>query len=211
MTKDGTCWLTGSYIFSFYLPLYIYVSWAVCVLVFAVFTMKVDMAERSKRRSVGRQMLSTMIVFTLGFIASWIWGIVFRIQEYISTPSVQLTLVSSFMLAFQGFLNLIIFADRVFQDESTVLRIVCCRKKLFPAPFPRLSSGLQISKRVKLPSSSYFKVSKNKKAMTDIDTLRQSTDPLDHSEGDVKLIPLPREGTIELPTMKCPKRAVSAL
>jgi len=235
-TQDGTCWLTDSFIFWFYIPLYLYVCTAIFVVIFAANKLQVDLNETAETRSAGRKMTSQMVVFTMGFLASWFWGIVFRLQEYTSedfAPSIYLTFTSSFFLGFQGFFNLIIWGDRVFSEQSVIIRTVCCRKKLFPRstalshfsfkngpslPGPKFRPKL---KYVAESSDASETCDKLMPLASDSEELRIARNPLSsQSSSDMghqsaantkeKTETRDRALTVELPTMR-PKRAVSGL
>ena len=87
-TSDGTCWLDSHYIFALYAPLYFYTLFAIGVIVYAAVNLGVEGQQRHSKsrrsREAGIRMVQQMVVFTMGFLAIWFWGIVHRLQEYSS-------------------------------------------------------------------------------------------------------------------------------
>ena len=135
-TKDGTCWLEGSFIFSFYAPLYFYTVFAIGVIVYAAVKLDVNGQARhgtgvkSRKRAI--RMVSQMIVFSMGFLAVWFWGIVFRLLEYTNSgnasyvPDIHVNYASTFFLGFGGFVNAMIWSGRVITKDSCVYRMKNC-------------------------------------------------------------------------------------
>jgi len=104
-TKDGTCWLQNSYVFEFYVPLYIYFLFSIFVIVYAFY----QLSKAPRKISVKR-----ITALTAAFIAVWLWGVIFRIIEYIHNADsnssdylfpVWLTFTQAFFLGIGGFVN----------------------------------------------------------------------------------------------------------
>ena len=76
-TPDGTCWLRNHFVYLFYVPLFVY--WSICV--GAVAYMFHILRSRGSR--VGSKAfamaLNRMLLFTLAFIFTWAWPLIFQI------------------------------------------------------------------------------------------------------------------------------------
>jgi len=139
-TSDGTCWLQHSFVFEFYAPLYLYFSFSLFVIGYAFY----QLSKAPRKISVKR-----ITALTAAFIAVWLWGVIFRIIEYVHGENYNfptwLTFTQAFFLGIGGFVNFCVWVVAPWLEKM--------HRKLNPQEYEPTKFGANPETKIQAQSS----------------------------------------------------------